>query len=137
MPSMSSPKRLSVYVLSLLLMPIPMKRAKKHRNITDTELSELGVIREWNESNARTLQPETKLLWVHNRRKKYTSIDQNDNRLIRTVTIIKIDDYDITTDFGKYSLETGRNVHGACGCMRFCDCYGRLYLSQKQMNESI
>jgi len=101
---------------------------RPQRNITDAELSRLKCIREWDESTARTLQPIGKLLWVHNRRRKYTSLDENDSALIKMVDILKIDNYDITTDFGKYSLETGRNVHDPCGCKRFCDCYGRLYL---------
>ena len=105
-----------------------MKRVKKVRNITDEELTQLGAVREWDYAIAQNLKPDTQLLWVHNRRKKHTSIEQDDPRLIRSVKITKIDAHDITTDFGKYSLETGRNIHEACGCMRFCDCYGRLYL---------
>ena len=101
---------------------------RRYRNIHDEELDRLGAVREWDETAARSLRPDTELLWVHNRRQKYTSLDKNDERLIRTVRIVKIDDYNITTNFGKYALETGRNVHDACGCMRFCDCYGRLYL---------
>lgn len=104
---------------------------RRYRNITEDELSELGAVREWNGSIARTLTPDTQLLWVHNRRQKYTSLEPGDERLLRKVTILKIDDYDITTNFGKYSLETGKNVHDACGCMRFCDCYGRLYLPKE------
>jgi hypothetical protein len=100
---------------------------RRYRNITDEELEHLGASREWDAAHARSLEPEGELLWVHNRRRKYTSLDMNDERLIRRVKVVKIDGYDITTDFGKYSLETGINVHDACGCMRFCDCYGRLY----------
>jgi hypothetical protein len=100
---------------------------RRYRNITDEELKRLGARREWHSGSARKLAPESELLWVHNRRRKYTSLDMNDERLIRRVKVLKIDDFDITTNFGKYSLETGVNVHDACGCMRFCDCYGRLY----------
>lgn len=100
---------------------------RQYRNITDTELSELGVVRDWDESAAKALHPGINLIWVHNHRKRYAST-QNESCLIRSVEIIKIDQHDITTDFGKYSLKTGRNIHNACGCMRFCDCYGRLYL---------
>lgn len=102
---------------------------RKYRNITDIELTELGVMREWDVSVANALQPGASLLWVHNYRKRYNQ-KLHDQCLIRTVEIVKIDNYDITTNFGKYSLQTGRNVHNACGCMRFCDCYGRLYLPQ-------
>ena len=101
---------------------------RRYRNISDEELLGLGAVREWDETAARSLHPGAELLWVHNRRQKYTSLDRNDERLIRTVSIVKVDAYNITTNFGKYALETGRNVHDACGCMRFCDCYGRLYL---------
>ncbi len=102
---------------------------RRYRNITDEELSDLGATREWDALRARSLlAPEGELLWVHNRRQKFSSIEPADARLLRRVKILKIDAYDITTDFGRYSLDTGRNVHDACGCMRFCDCYGRLYL---------
>ena len=101
---------------------------RNYRNITDEELSALGVTREWDAQQARALAMQSELLWVHNRRQKFTSLELNDERLIRHVTVLGINDYDITTNFGRYSLENGRNVHDACGCMRFCDCYGRLYL---------
>jgi hypothetical protein len=101
---------------------------RRYRNITDEELEHLGATREWNAEKARSLRPESELLWVHNRRQKFSAVDSDDTRLLRRVRVLKIDDYDITTNFGKYALETGRNVHDACGCMRFCDCYGRLYL---------
>lgn len=105
---------------------------RPYRNITDEELSFLGAVRDWNSDIAKTLAENSGLLWVHNRRKKFTSLDQADERLIRRVNVLKIDQYDITTNFGRYSLENGKNVHNACGCMRFCDCYGRLYLLASQ-----
>jgi len=101
---------------------------RTHRNITDEELSDLGVIRDWDADIARTLTPQSTLLWVHNRRKKFTSIDQNDERLVRHLKVVHINDYDIKTDYGSYSLDSGKNIYDACGCKRFCDCYGRLYL---------
>jgi hypothetical protein len=100
---------------------------RRYRNITDDELEHLGALREWDAAAARGLAPGSELLWVHNRRRKFTSLDPSDERLLRRVRVVKIDDYDITTNFGKYAIETGKNVHDACGCMRFCDCYGRLY----------
>lgn len=105
---------------------------RPYRNITDEELSFLGAVRDWNSAIAKTLTENSELLWIHNRRKKFTSLEQTDKRLIRRVNVLNIDQYDITTNFGRYSLETGRNVHDACGCMRFCDCYGRHYLLASQ-----
>ena len=101
---------------------------RPYRNITDGELSALGAIREWDAERAKTLTLQSELLWVHNRRRKFSSLRQDDERLIRRVTILNITDFDITTNFGRYALQTGRNVHEACGCKRHCDCYGRLYL---------
>jgi len=101
---------------------------RKIRNVSDEELTTLKALRQWDEHAAKTLQPDSELLWIHNRRRQYTSLQQDDTRLIRTVKIKRVDAYEITTDFGKYAIESGRNVHTACGCMRFCDCYGRLYL---------
>ncbi len=107
---------------------------RPYRNITDEELFSLGALREWNSDIAKALPQNSELLWVHNRRKKFTSIAQHDDRLVRRVNIVKIDQYDITTNFGRYSLENGNNVHDACGCKRFCDCYGRLYLLASQQH---
>lgn len=105
---------------------------RTYRNITDEELSLLGAVRDWNADIAKTLSLGSELLWVHNRRKKFTSIDQDDERLVKRVNILGFNNCDIKTDFGDYSLESGTNAHDACGCLRFCDCYGRLYLLHGQ-----
>lgn len=110
---------------------------RPYRNIADEELSFLGAVRDWNADIAKKLTEKSELLWVHNRRKKFTSLEQDDERLVRRVTILSIDKYDITTNFGRYSLESGRNVHDACGCLRFCDCYGRLYLLRDQIESTL
>ena len=101
---------------------------RKYRNITDNELAELGVVREWKESIVNSLRPGTKLLWVHHHRKQYTQQNNNDQCFIRTVEIVKIDENHIITNFGKYSLQSGMNVHRTYRSIRPCDCYGRLYL---------
>jgi hypothetical protein len=101
---------------------------RKYRNITDSELTKLGVVREWDASIARTLSPGAKLLWIHHHRKQYPLQDNNDRCFIRSVEIIKVGNDDITTNFGKYSLETGRNIHKTYRSIGSCDCYGRLYL---------
>lgn len=101
---------------------------KKYRYISEEELIHHGVNRQWDAEVLRTLQPGTSLLWVHTKRQHYTSLSPNDERLIRKINVVKIDEHHITTDFGKYTLDTGKNVHAACGCKRFCDCYGQLFL---------
>lgn len=110
---------------------------RPYRNITDEELSRLGAIREWDAERAGALTIQSEMLWVHNRRRKFSSLQQDDGRLIRRVTILGITDFDITTNFGRYALQTGRNVHEACGCKRYCDCYGRLYLLNANLQNTL
>ncbi len=110
---------------------------RTHRNITDEELADLGAVRDWDADIAKTLTVESKLLWVHNRRKKFTSLQQDDVRLVKQVNILGFNNCDIKTDFGDYALESGKNVHDACGCLRFCDCYGRLYLLRDQLENTL
>ena len=78
------------------------------------------------------LQPGDTLLWIHEKRKEYTDLDPMDNRLVHTVRVRKVTDERIVTNFGTY-LHNGINVFRACGCKRFCDCWGRLY----QMDETV
>ncbi|UFH58431.1 hypothetical protein [Sulfurovum mangrovi] len=107
---------------------------RKYRNITNSELTKLGVVREWDESIASRLRPGAKLLWIHYHRKQYTQ-KHNDNKcFIRSVEIINISEYDIITNFGKYSLQTGRSLHSTYKSIRPCDCYGRLYLPKNLYN---
>ena len=101
---------------------------KKYRYVHDEELSLHGADRQWDAEKLHTLQPGDSVLWVHTKRAHYTSLSQNDERLIRKINIVKIDQHHIVTNFGKYTLDTGKNVHAACGCKRFCDCYGQLFL---------
>ncbi len=101
---------------------------RPYRNISDTELETLGALREWDQEQARNLCVPTQAVWVHSLREKHHRLDPFDPCLVRTVTILRIQGDVIKTDFGSYFVQTGKNVFYACGCKRFCDCYGQLYL---------
>lgn len=101
---------------------------RPYRNISDAELETLGAIREWDPERARNLSLSAKAVWVHSSREKYHRLDPFDPCLVRTVSILRIQGDVIKTDFGSYALSTGKNIFYACGCKRFCDCYGQLYL---------
>lgn len=101
---------------------------RPYRNITDSELETLGAMREWNSQKALTLPVPSTLLWVHSSREKYHRLDPMDACLIKTIIVQRIQGDVIKTNFGSYSLDTGKNLFYACGCKKFCDCYGQLYL---------
>lgn len=95
---------------------------------TDAEVMAFGILPEWDEQTARKLRKGDRLLWVHTKRSRYSSLDPADEKLLKRVTVTGETDELILTDFGKYRFRDGRNHFEACGCKRFCDCYGRLYL---------
>jgi hypothetical protein len=109
---------------------------RPYRNITDEELSALGAIREWSADRARELPLKSELLWVHNRRKKLSALQGDNDALIRRVTVLDITNRDIITNFGRYAVETGRNVHKAY-YMQYFDCYGRLYLLDSNLQNTL
>lgn len=101
---------------------------RPYRNISDSELESFGVIREWDSHTARSITAPASVLWVHSTREKFHRLDLMDSSLVKTITILRIQGDVIKTDFGSYSLETGKNIYYSCGCKKFCDCYGQLYL---------
>ena len=108
---------------------------RPYRNISDAELETLGAVREWNPSSLLGPPLPAKALWVHTAREKHHRLDPFDPCLVRTVSILRIQGDVIKTDFGSYALSTGKNLFYACGCKRFCDCYGQLYLLASPMSE--
>ena len=101
---------------------------RPYRNISDAELGALGAIREWDPLLLLDVPLPSKVLWVHHAREKFDRLSPHDPRLVRPITILDIRGEVIKTDFGSYSLSTGKNIFSPCGCKRFCDCYGQLYL---------
>jgi hypothetical protein len=101
---------------------------RPYRNISDSELECLGASRAWNSEIARTINVPSTILWVHSAREKFHRLDPMDSCLVKTITIERIQGDVIKTNFGSYSLDTGKNLFYACGCKKFCDCYGQLYL---------
>lgn len=109
---------------------------RPYRNISDSELEALGATREWNREFLLSLALPVQILWVHSAREKYHRLDPYDSCLVRTLTIERIQGDVIKTDFGSYSLDSGKNIFYACGCKKFCDCYGQLYLLIKNTQQS-
>lgn len=101
---------------------------RPYRNISDSELSNLGATREWDAEIAASLSAASPILWVHSAREKFHRLDPMDSCLVKTITIERIQGDVIKTNFGSYSIETGKNIYYSCGCKKFCDCYGQLYL---------
>ncbi len=81
----------------------------------------------WDKERAKTLKAGDKLLWKHKKYRDYVG-QIEEEKLQKVVTINSINELEIKTDFGDYNIETGRNTFEACGCKRFCDCYGVLEL---------
>lgn len=101
---------------------------RPYRNISDSELEGFGATREWDSEQIRSLIVPSTILWVHSAREKFHRLDPMDTCLVKTITIERIQGDVIKTNFGSYSLETGKNIYYSCGCKKFCDCYGQLYL---------
>lgn len=100
---------------------------RPYSNISDSELETLGALREWKPDMIRESKLPLQVIWVHTRREKFHPLDLLDRRLIRTVTIFRLQGEVLKTDFGSYALATGKNLFTPCGCKKFCDCYGQLY----------
>lgn len=109
---------------------------RPYRNISDSELEALGATREWDREFLLSLTLPAHILWVHTAREKYHRLDPYDSCLVRTLTIERIQGDVIKTDFGSYSLDTGKNIFYACGCKKYCDCYGQLYPLMKNTQQS-
>jgi hypothetical protein len=101
---------------------------RPYRNISDAELEVLGALREWDPRLLLDTPLPSPILWIHRSREKFDRLCTDDPRLIRTLTVLEIRGEVIRTDFGSYALSTGKNMFSPCGCKRFCDCYGQLYL---------
>lgn len=101
---------------------------RQYRTISDAELESLGALRGWERDTLLALPLPARVLWVHSAREKYHRLDPLDPCLVKTITVERISGDVIRTDFGSYHLQTGKNIYTSCGCKKFCDCYGQLYL---------
>lgn len=101
---------------------------RRYRNISDQELKSLGALIEWDTQKVLSASLPFEVLWVHTTREKFHRLDPLDTRLIKRLTVTVIQGNVLKTNFGSYALSTGKNIFQACGCKRFCDCYGQLYL---------
>ena len=108
--------------------PHAARPPRRRTGPTPEEVESLGIVSDWDGAAAQQLRTGDKLLWIHTKRAHYTSLPPDDEKLIRELTVTGLAHGYIMTDYGKYRIENGRNQFEACGCKRFCDCYGRLYL---------
>ena len=100
-------------------------------NLSDSELITLGIERVWDPQKVLALSLPASIVWVHASRQKFHRLDPLDPCLIKQITLLKIQNEVIKTDFGSYALQTGKNLFSPCGCKKFCDCYGQLYLPKE------
>lgn len=101
---------------------------RAYRNISDAELAALGASRVWDSDTLLSVPLPCTILWVHSMREKYHRLDPMDPCLVKTINVLRIQGDVIKTDFGSYALSTGKTLFYPCGCKKFCDCYGQLYL---------
>lgn len=101
---------------------------RPYRNISDQELTTLGASPVWEAQKVLSASLPFEVLWVHTTREKFHRLDPLDPRLVKRLTVTAIQGDVLKTNFGSYALHTGKNIYQACGCKRFCDCYGQLYL---------
>lgn len=97
---------------------------RPYRNINDHELAKFGAIREWDSQMVRSLPTPTPLLWVYSGKEKNSLCDA----FIKTINLLHIEDDLLKTDFGTYSLITGKAIHPCDGTRSMVDCRGQLYL---------
>ncbi len=74
----------------------------------------------------KNLKEGDKIVWIHKKADEFSDIDSEDSRLKKLVTVKKLFEDRVKTDFGTYFLESGENIDAPCGCKRFCDCYGKV-----------
>ena len=81
----------------------------------------------WDYEKALQLQVGDTVRWRHT---KYNTSNSNydEQKLVKEVCVKAITKTTIKTTFGTYEMKTGRNTFEPCGCMKFCDCYGKLEL---------
>jgi len=101
---------------------------RPYRNISDSELEALGAVREWDKASLLSLTLSSKILWVHASRERFHRLDAKNSCQLRVITIQKIVGDIIKTDFGSYSLHTGKSLLYPAGSPSYCDCHGQLYL---------
>lgn len=101
---------------------------RPYRNISDSELEALGAVREWSKEYLLSLTLPSKILWVHASRERFHRLEAHNSCLIRLITVYKIEGDIVKTNFGSYSLHTGKNLFSPYGNKRSCNCHGQLYL---------
>ena len=74
-----------------------------------------------------------RLRWRHRNAQELMDVAKNPEQLERIVTVKVVFEHYLKTDFGDYFITTGCNVDPACGCKRFCNCWGKV---EPMSNES-
>lgn len=97
---------------------------RPYRNINEIQLARFGAIREWDANLVRSLPLPSPLLWVYAHKEKNTHSDN----CIKTITLLRIEDDLLKTDFGTYSLTTGKAIRACDGTQSMVDCRGQLYM---------
>jgi hypothetical protein len=66
------------------------------------------------------------LLWRHRRAKELQDQATHPEQLQRIIRVTAVYEDYIKTTFGDYLRCNGLNTDAACGCKRFCDCFGQV-----------
>lgn len=99
---------------------------RPYRNINDTQLTQFGALRDWDPNLIRSMPLPSRLLWVYVHKEK----NANSEEWIKTITLLRIENDLLKTDFGTYSLKTGKAIRACDGTRSMVDCRGQLYISK-------
>jgi hypothetical protein len=75
------------------------------------------------------------LLWQHRQAKDLQEQAKYPEQLRRFVTVTAVFADYIKTDFGDYLIRSGFNTDAACGCKRFCNCWGEVLMLENSQQE--
>lgn len=96
-------------------------------NLSESEQNRFNIDVCWNPDKIEQLILPTPLIWVHTLHRK----NSKDTNTIKTIILLNIKNNRLTTDFGTYALENGKNIRSFSGIHSTDDCHGRLYLFKK------
>jgi hypothetical protein len=66
------------------------------------------------------------LCWQHRNADELKDFAKSPEQLARIVKVTAVFERYIKTDDGDYFIHNGCNVDAACGCNRFCNCWGKV-----------
>lgn len=82
-----------------------------------------------NATDAASLNKGDSLVWKH---KDYDSLKgtTKEENILKEVVVESVYPDLIRTEVGHFTTKNGKKDKKACGCDRFCSCYGRVYVQK-------